>query len=178
MRRRALLSTVRTALLTTPLAALAGCSGFESDATDSPTEPQQLSDTPTSTNRPTDSPTPTERPTQSPTASPTPTPAAVQTPENGSLEVIEHALLRSNDGSESELATVAATVSNTGAEAVTNVRIVTRFFDIEQTLLDERSARTDRIAASGAWDVELTFGGSGDEARAVTDYRLIIERLE
>lgn len=158
MRRRALLSAARTALLTTPLAALAGCSGFGRDATESPAS------------------TGTATPTESPTASPTPTPATVQTPDDAALAVAEHAMERSNDGSDSETVAVDAVVENTGDSAVADVRVVARFFDEDGNLLDESSARTDRVTAGGRWEVELLFPGSGDDAAAVVDYRIVVER--
>jgi hypothetical protein len=149
MRRRALLA--RTALLTTAVG-LAGCSGL-GDGTD----------TPSPTGSPTDRPTPT------------PTPSSVQTPESGSLSVVEHALSRSNEGSESEVVALDAVVENTGESAVTGVRIVARFLDEDGTLLDESEARNDRLSAGGRWEVELLYPGSGEEARAVADYRVHVE---
>lgn len=151
MRRRALLA--RTALLTTATG-LAGCSGLGGE-TDTPS--------------PTDSPTATDRPT------PTPTPSTVQTPDGGSLEVVEHALDRSDEGSESEIVALDAVVENTGDSAVTGVRIVARFLDDEGTLLDESEAGTERLAAGGRWEVELLYPGSGEDARAVADYRVSVE---
>lgn len=153
MRRRALLTAARTALLTAPLAALAGCSGFGPDATDSPTDP----------------------PTESPTPSPTPTPATIQTPDDA-LAVVEHSFERSDEGSDSETVAVDAVVENTSESAITGVRALARFFDADGTLLDESSARADRIGAGGRWEVELLFPGSGDDAAAVADYRLVVER--
>ena len=165
MRRRALLA--RTALLTTPPVALAGCSGSgDPTATESPT------DSPTST------PTESSTPTRTATDSPTPTPSTVKTPASGSLAVAEHALVRSNEGSDGELVGVDAAVENTGDDAVTGVRVVARFLDEAGELLDESEARTDRIAAGGRWEIELLFGGSGADARAVADYRLLIERVD
>ena len=146
MRRRALLA--RTALLTTA-AGLAGCSGV-GDSTDSPTE----SSTPT----------------------PTPTPSTVQTPESAVLAVVEHELTRSNEGSEDELVAVDAVIENGSDEPTTDVRAVARFFDDDQRLLDESEARTSRLAAGGRWEVELTYPGSGADARAVADYRLVVDR--
>ncbi|KPN32278.1 hypothetical protein SY89_03046 [Halolamina pelagica] len=146
MRRRALLA--RTALLTTA-AGLAGCSGV-GDSTDSPTE----SSTPT----------------------PTPTPSTVQTPEGAVLAVVEHELTRSNEGSEDELVAVDAVIENGSDEPTTDVRAVARFFDDDQRLLDESEARTSRLAAGGRWEVELTYPGSGADARAVADYRLVVSR--
>lgn len=156
MRRRALLSAARTALLTAPLAALAGCSGFGSDATESPTD--------------------TGTATESPTPSPTPTPSTVQTPDDAALGVAEHAMERSNEGSDSEIVAVDAVIENTGDSPTTDVRAIARFFDEDGNLLGESSAHNDRIAAGGRWEVELVFPGSGDDARAVTDYRLVVER--
>lgn len=150
MRRRALLA--RTALLPTA-AGLAGCSGV-GDGTDSPTDGPPASDTPT----------------------PTPTPSTVRTPENGSLAVVDHAISRSNEGSEDELVTVEATIENTGESAAVGVTAIARFFDADGTLLDESDASTDRLAAGGQWAVDLLFPGSGDEARAVADYRLLVGR--
>ena len=155
MRRRALLSAARTALLTTPLAALAGCSGFGSGGTDSPTA---------------------RSPTESPTASPTPTPAAVQTPDDAPLTVSKHAMERSNEDGDSEIVAVDAVIRNTSDTAVTDVRVVARFFDGDGASLDQSSARADRLAADGRWEVELLFPGSGDDARAVADYRILVER--
>jgi hypothetical protein len=149
MRRRALLK--RTALLTTA-AGLAGCSSLGGGT-----------DTPTATDPPTDRPTPT------------PTPSTVLTPDEGSLDVVEHALSRSDEGSESEVVALDAVVENAGESAVTGVRIVARFLDADGTLLEESEAGADRLSAGGRWEVELLFPGSGDEARAVADYRVTVE---
>jgi hypothetical protein len=149
MRRRALLK--RTALLTTAVG-LAGCSALGGGT-----------DTPAATDSPTDRPTPT------------PTPSTVLTPDGGSLDVVEHALSRSDEGSESEVVALDAVVENAGDSVVTGVRIVARFLDEDGTLLDESEARNDRLAAGGRWEVELLFPGSGAEARAVADYRVHLE---
>jgi hypothetical protein len=153
MRRRALLT--RTALLTTA-AGLAGCSGL-GDGSDPSPDP--------ATDSPTDSP------------SPTPTPSTVQTPESGSLDVVEHSLSRSNEGSENELVAVEATIENGGSEPA-DVAATVRFLDGEGAVLDESEASTTDLAGGGRWSVELVFGGSGEAARAVTDYRLVIERTD
>ncbi|WP_435118660.1 FxLYD domain-containing protein [Halolamina sp. C58] len=147
MRRRALLA--RTALLTTA-AGLAGCSSV-GDGSDSPTD--------------------------SPTASPTPTPSTIQTPESGSLAVVEHTLSRSNEGSENELVAVEATIEN-GRSEPADVTATARFFDDEGAVLDESEASTTDLPTGGRWSVELLYPGSGEETRAVADYRLVIERAD
>lgn len=146
MRRRALLA--RTALLTTA-AGLAGCTSF-GDGTASPTD--------------------------SPTDSPTPTPSTVRTPDSASVAVVEHELTRSNEGSESELVTVDAVIENAAESAVSDLRAVARFFDENGEPLDESEARTSRLAAGGRWEVELVYPGSGADASAVAEYRLVVER--
>lgn len=156
MRRRALLSTARTALLTAPLVALAGCSGFGSDGSQSPTDTGE-------------SPAQTDIPT----ASPTSTPAAVQAPDG--LRVVEHALVRSNEGGSDELVGVDAVIENTGSEA-TDATATARFYDGSGSLLDESEADTTNLSADGRWSLELLFAGSGEAARAVADYRVVVER--
>ncbi|MBP1988246.1 FxLYD domain-containing protein [Halolamina salifodinae] len=163
MRRRALLSSARTALLTTPLLALAGCSGFGSGGSESPTDTAEPTDT-------VESPSSTD----TPTASPTSTPAVVQTPDG--LRVVEHALVRSNEGTEDELVGVDAVIENTGAEA-TDATATARFYDGSGSLLDESEADTTDLSSGGRWSLELLFGGSGEAARAVADYRLVVERV-
>jgi len=148
MRRRALLA--RTALLTTA-AGLAGCSGRR-DGTDTP-----------ATTTPADS-------------TPTPTPSTVQTPESAPVAVVDHELIRSNEDSDSELVAVDAVIENGGDEPVTDVRAVARFLDDDRRLLDESEARTSRLVAGGRWEVELTYPGSGADARAVAAYRLVVDR--
>lgn len=145
MRRRALLA--RTALLTTA-AGLAGCAGVGD---------------------------PKESPTESQTASPTATPATVQTPDSAAIAAVDHDLTRSNEGDEDELVAVDAVIENAGESAATDLRAVARFFDENGERLDESEARTDRLAAGGRWEVELTYPGSGADARAVADYRLVVE---
>ncbi|MFW5934372.1 MAG: FxLYD domain-containing protein [Halolamina sp.] len=148
MRRRALLA--RTALLPTA-AGLAGCARV-GDRTDPPTG--------------------------SPTSTPTATPATVRTPDTDTFDVIEHDLTRSNDGGEDELVAVDAVIENAGESAVAGVRALARFVGDDGELLDESEASTDRVAAGGRWTVELTYPGSGADARAVTDYRLVVELVD
>ena len=147
MRRRALLT--RAAAITTSLAALAGCTGFGGERTDSPSG------------------------TPSRTPSPSPTPAVARAA--GDLQTVEHALDRRNAGTESELVAVDAVVENAGEEPA-DVTAVARFLDDEGAVLGESEADTAGIAAGGRWEVELLFGGSGGDARAVTAYRLRVER--
>ncbi|MFC6737443.1 FxLYD domain-containing protein, partial [Halolamina salina] len=118
-----------------------------------------------------------DSPTDSPTASPTATPSTVRTPENGSLGVVEHTLSRSNEGSENELVAVEATIENGGSEPA-DVTATARFLDDAGAVIDESEASTTDLAAGGRWSVELLFGGSGEAARAVTDYRLAVERAD
>ena len=147
MRRRALLT--RATALTTSIAALAGCAGFGGERTDSPPG------------------------TSTPTPSPSPTPAVARAA--GNLQAVEHALDRRNAGSESELVAVDAVVENAGDEPA-DVTAVARFLDDQGTVLGESEADIDALSTDGRWEVELLFGGSGAEARAVTAYRLHVER--
>ncbi|MFD1568264.1 FxLYD domain-containing protein [Halolamina litorea] len=167
MRRRALLA--RTALLTTPLTALAGCSAFGGDGTDTPTDAPSES----ATDEPTASPSPSPSPTPSPTA----TPAAARAPGDA-LTVAEHTLVRSNEGSDSELVGIDVVVENTSDAAVTNVDVLAEFRDDEGTLLGQAEADTARIGAGGRWSVELLFPGSGADARAVADYQVVVRRSD
>jgi hypothetical protein len=155
MRRRALLAAARIAV-TGSLVALAGCSGQSDDET------EQFS---------TD-----ESPTPTPTPSATPTPSTIQTPPDESLRVVDHALERRNQDTENELAVVTGTVENTGETAVEDVRATAQFRDDASAMLGTATARNTELGAGSRWELELVYDGSGADARAVADYRLVVEQ--
>lgn len=152
MRRRALLAATRIAA-TGSLLALAGCSGQSDDETE-----------------------PSPAGSSTPTASATATPSTVRVPEGSALRVVEHGLERRSEGTEDELVAVAGVVENTGETAVEDVRVTARFLDETDAVAGTATAENGTLGAGSRWEIELLFGGNGADARAVVDYRLVVER--
>jgi len=145
MRRRALLAVVGSA-------ALAGCGG-RSDGT-------ATSDAETTTE--------TTAPATQSTAPATETTAT----DDPALDVAEHELVRSNEGSASELATVVGTVHNPTDETVAEATVTATFESDDGARLDTASADVSDLSAGGSWSFELVYPASGEAARAVADYAL------
>jgi len=147
MRRRALLCAVGAS-------ALAGCGGRlgdDGDATDDGAETETETETETATETTT-------------TAAPEPT-----------LKLGDHELARSNEGSESELASVVGTVRNPTEETVPEATVTATFLDADGEALDRASASVSDLSPGGSWSFELVYPGTGEDARAVEDYRLAVE---
>jgi len=145
MRRRALLCAVGAS-------ALAGCGGRlgdDGDATDDGTEDG------------TDPETTTRATT---TAAPDP-----------ALELGDHELVRSNEGSESELASVTGTVRNPTERTVPEATVTATFLDADGGALDRATASVSDLSPGGSWSFELVYPGTGEDARAVADYELAVE---
>jgi len=148
MRRRALLCAVGAS-------ALAGCGGRlgdDGDATDDGTE--DGTDTETTTRATT-------------TAAPDP-----------ALELGDHELVRSNEGSESELASAVGTVRNPTEQTVPEATVTATFLDADGEALDRASASVSELSPGGSWSFELVYPGTGEDARAVADYELAVEASE
>ncbi|WP_135829873.1 FxLYD domain-containing protein [Halorussus halobius] len=94
--------------------------------------------------------------------------------DDPALEVGDHELVRSNEGSASELASVVGTVRNSTDETVAEATATATFEGGGETL-DSASADVSDLAPGGSWSFELVFPGSGEDARAVTDYALDVE---
>lgn len=161
MRRRALLVRTSTALLTV---AVAGCSSDAETPDGGPAD------------SPDGSPTGSAPSTTDPSPSPSPTPAAVRT---GSLpvEFRDHELVRRNVDTADELAAVAGTLENVGADELGELRVLARFV-ADGGVVGEGSVETDGLPPGATWEFEVAFDGSGADARAVTDYRLVVRRRD
>jgi len=128
-------------------AALAGCGGRSDD----PANPE------------------TETTTESRTTAPATETTASDDP---ALDVADHELVRSNEGSASELATVVGTVRNPADGPVAEATVTATFESGEGERLDTASADVSGLSAGGSWSFELVYPGSGEDARAVADYAL------
>lgn len=149
MRRRALLARTSTALLVATVG-LAGCSGTPIRGPDASS-------------------------TGSPSTDPTPTPATIRTAESLAVEVTDHELVRRHAGTEDELVAVTGALENAGESAVTDLQIVASFVG-DGEVLGESTVETGELAAGDQWEFEVTLGESGSEARAVSEYRLLVRQ--
>ncbi|WP_157971646.1 FxLYD domain-containing protein [Halorussus litoreus] len=154
MRRRALLCAVGAT-------ALAGCGGrLGDDGTDSET----TTDSGTVTN----SQTTTSGATTAETTPET-------TTEEPPLELTDHELVRSEEGSASELATVTGSVRNPTDETVAAATVTATFEGSDGAVLDRASADASDLSPGQTWSFELVYPGTGEDARAVADYSLAVE---
>ena len=135
----------RTLLSVVVATALAGCGGRLGDDATTPPEPA------TDAEPTTDETTTARRPT---------------------LELIAADLVRSNEGSASELATVTGTVRNLTDETVAEVTATATFEDGDGEPLDRATASASDLSPGREWSFELVYPGTGDDARAVADYSL------
>lgn len=126
--------------------ALAGCSGSPDGTT--------TTDTPTDTTA--EEPTVTTRRDES------------------VLELLEHELVRSNEGSASELATVTGTVRNPSDESVAEPTVTAAFRNADGETLTRASASAPDLSAGTTWSFEVVYPGTGEDARTVAGYRLTV----
>ncbi|NHN59937.1 MULTISPECIES: FxLYD domain-containing protein [Halorussus] len=115
---------------------------------------------------PTDADSPTESQTTDRTTTADPAPR---------LELASGELVRSNEGSESELARVTGTVRNVSEETVPEATVTATFEDADGESLDRASANTSDLSPDRTWSFELVYPGTGEDARAVADYSLAVE---
>ena len=148
MKRRALLSVIG-------MTTLAGCSRLLGN--DTPSEP---------------TPSPGPNPTDSQTASVT---ATTSVSNESPLKLIRHDLIRSNEGSTSELAAVTGTVHNPTDRTIPEATITARFKDANGAVLDQTSVSASDLSPAQSWSFELVYPGTGEDARTVTDYALTVE---
>ncbi|WP_435176138.1 FxLYD domain-containing protein [Halorussus sp. AFM4] len=117
-------------------------------------------------------PTDSESPTESQTTDATPTATTDPAPR---LELASSELVRSNEGSESELARVTGTVRNVSEKTVPEATVTATFEDADGEPLDSATANASDLSPGRTWSFELVYPGTGEDARAVADYSLAVE---
>ncbi|KTG07996.1 hypothetical protein AUR64_01830 [Haloprofundus marisrubri] len=152
MRRRALLSIAGTIVATTT----AGCSDAFSDgsnAVDDASDAKNRNGTETSTS--------------------TPTPAPTFDGGSSNVELVDHELVRTNDGEAGELVAVSGTVQNTGEQSITGLALRVQFLDTDGEMLTATTIDVRELAAGRSWAFESTYPRAGADAAAVAEYRLV-----
>ncbi|WP_135806712.1 FxLYD domain-containing protein [Halorussus marinus] len=142
----------RALLCAVGASALAGCGGRLGDDGDA-TEVETETDTQTTASTTTAAPEP-------------------------ALELENDDLVRSNEGSESELARVVGTLHNPTEETVAEATVTATFEDEDGEALDAANASVSELSPGGSWSFELVYPATGEDARAVADYELTVETGE
>lgn len=97
------------------------------------------------------------------------------TPKPTALELVEHNIVRQNEGTESEIVTVAGTAKNGSDEVISDATVAVTFYDEEQTVLGESTAEIRELQPGNKWTFGVLYSEVGEEARAVTDYEIVDE---
>lgn len=86
------------------------------------------------------------------------------------LEILEHELVRENQGSRSEKVTVEGRAENTSDRQLSYVEVRARFYNEQGDQIETSLDNTNDLDAGQTWAFEIMFPGFGEDARAVADY--------
>ncbi len=126
---------------------LAGCGGRSDDTTPTETSPTRTQEITTATTR----------------------------QDEPALELVEHELTRSNEGSESELVIVSGTVRNAGDELVTGPVVTATFQQADGETLGSATTDAPELSADATWSFEVVYPHTGEDARTIADYTLTVQ---
>lgn len=91
-----------------------------------------------------------------------------------SLAVVRHDLVRLNEGSTNELATVTGVVRNPTDETIPEATVSVTFEAADGTVLERASASASDLTPGGSWTFQLVHPATGEAARKVSDYEVAV----
>jgi hypothetical protein len=94
------------------------------------------------------------------------------------VTVLEADLVREAAETPDEFVRVAGVARNDADATLEELAIVAAFLDADGAPLDAARAEIDDLDPGERWQFFLAYPGSGEEARAVEDYRLRVEAGE
>jgi hypothetical protein len=90
------------------------------------------------------------------------------------LEILEHQLLRENEGARSERVSVEGSAENTSDGQLSYAEVRARFLDEDGTLLESSLDNVNDLGSGMKWQFEIRFPGSGEDASAVSEYEIAV----
>lgn len=107
-----------------------------------------------------------------------PIPTPEETPENpppeGSLTILEHQMVRTDEGTEWETLSVDGRARNDSDQQFGYAEIRVWFYDADETLLDSMIDNVNDLDPGREWQFSVPFLGWGEEAQAVDNYDIAV----
>jgi hypothetical protein len=94
-------------------------------------------------------------------------------PDND-IEILEHQLLRENEGTNSERVSVEGSAENTSGEQLSYAEVRARFLDEDGALLESSLDNVNDLGSEMKWQFEISFPGFGEDAAAVSEYEIAV----
>lgn len=92
-------------------------------------------------------------------------------PEN-ELELIEHELVRENEGGMAESVSVQGEAQNASGNQLSYAEVKVRFLDESGTMLDSFIDNVNDLGDEQTWKFEVMYPGMGEDAQEVADYEI------
>lgn len=86
------------------------------------------------------------------------------------VDILEHEMLRENEGEISESVSVEGRAENTSDDRLSYVEIRVRFYDANGDLLDSGIDNINDFDSGQVWRFEVSYLGFGDDAAEVDSY--------
>jgi len=91
---------------------------------------------------------------------------------DGDIKILEHQLVRENEGTNSETVSVEGSAENTSDEQLSYAEVRARFLDEDGTLLESSLDNVNDLGPGMKWQFEIIFPGFGEDATAVSEYEI------
>lgn len=88
------------------------------------------------------------------------------------IEIVEHELVRENEGEASESVSVQGIVKNVSGDSLSYVEVEAKFYDDSDTLLDSFMDNVNDLGDGEEWQFSVDYPGMGEDARAVASYEI------
>ena len=93
---------------------------------------------------------------------------------DGDIEILEHQLVRENEGTNSETVSVEGSAENTSGEQLSYAEVRARFLDEDGALLESSLDNVNDLGSEMTWQFEISFPGFGEDAAAVSEYEIAV----
>jgi len=90
------------------------------------------------------------------------------------VEILEHELVREDEGGMAEQVSVEGRAENTSDESFSYVEIRARFYNEDGDLLDSFLDNINDFGAGQTWAFEVMYPGIGEDAQEVADYDIAV----
>lgn len=90
------------------------------------------------------------------------------------VEILEHELIRSDEGTAAEQVSVEGRAENTSEESFSYVEVRARFYNENGDLLESFLDNINDFESGQTWAFEIMYPAVGEDAREVADYDIAV----
>lgn len=90
------------------------------------------------------------------------------------VEILEHELVRQDEGTMAEQVSVEGRAENTSDQSFSYAEVRARFYNENGDLLESFIDNINDFAAGQTWAFEIVYPGIGEDAQEVADYDIAV----